>query len=118
MEILRFQALTIISSISIVVAGFVISESDKIKYLLLAIIGAALFMVVLIASLIIYMHRTRKNIISFMECMHELPKLKPFEHFKSPQPKGTGYAPEILTAILFVGILFFLLSFIDPNIIK
>lgn len=117
MEILRFQALTIISSISIVVAGFIITESDKIKSVLLATIGASLLSVVLILSLFIYLHKTRKNISCFIQCIQDIPSLKPFESFKSSPPAGIGYMPEILAIVLIIGILFFLLSLIEPNIL-
>lgn len=107
----RFQALTIISSISFGVAGIIISiRSDLIRNEILAFFSAGLFLAIALVSLGRYLYLIRSDIKAISKKIKELPE----EDWDKPLGEKEFKAdwwPETLYGLLVVGVVLFILSF-------
>lgn len=107
----RFQALTMISSISFAIAGIIISvRNDLIQNEKLAFFSVGLFILIAITSFGRHLYLIRSDIKAIAKKIKDLPNedwSKPLEEkeFKA------DWWPETLYTLLIVGIILFGLSF-------
>lgn len=107
----RYQALTIISSISFATAGIVISiGNDFIQSLILAFISAALFVLIALVSFGRYLYLIRSDIKAISQKIRDLPQEDWRQPFKEREFKADWW-PETLYILLIVSVLLFGFSF-------
>lgn len=110
--LLRFQALTILSSIGFAVIGIIISvKSDFIKNPFLALLSVILLIVIALVSFGRYLYLIRSDIKDITQKIKSLPARDwniPLEEKESK----VDYWPETLFIFLVFGIVLFGLSFI------
>lgn len=108
----RFQALTMISSISFAVAGIVISvRSDLIKNETLAFLSVGLFITIALVSLGRHLYLIRDDIKAISQKIKDLPDA---DWSQPPEEKEfkADWWPETLYMFLIVGVVLFGLSFL------
>ena len=108
--ILRFQALTIISTVSMAVFGLIFSFAEIIQNTMFAGISITIFLFVALASIAIYLDQTRENICYLRNILIELKTKELGQDFDTPTPKNKSNWPEYLFIAFVFGILFFTLS--------
>ena len=107
----RFQALTVISSISFAVAGIIISvRSDLIRNEQLAFFSAGLFIVIALVSLGRHLFLIRSDIKGIAQRIKDLPNTNWNKPLEEKEFKADWW-PETLYGFLVIGIVLLALSF-------